>query len=61
MKKLFPKTAPSFASSEPALSAKALAIAGEMVKTKKGALKLLRRAGILDKNGNHTKPYQLVA
>lgn len=61
MKKSSVSRAPSFAAAKPALSRKALAIGKEMVKTKSGALKLLQGAGILDKNGNHTKPYQLVA
>jgi hypothetical protein len=48
----------SFATSEAPLSDSAIKRGLEMVKTKKGALKLLQGAGILDKKGNLSKPYR---
>jgi hypothetical protein len=48
----------SFSVSKAPLSASAIKRGQEMVKTKAGALELLRGAGILDKKGNFTKPYR---
>ena len=41
-----------------AISGKALSIAKDMLKTKEGALQLLRGAGIVDQRGNTAKPYR---